>query len=336
MSERPDIIFEWDNFEANSERLIGTPNAKTTIESTAFGTLHKIEADDEFCSGRIELIDHNEELKIVLIDCIWFQDHTFKIKDGDWIRFNFSLSIDIDMHLSSDKAVKIVKPSWRIINYPPDQLVIEQIPANKRSAWVTICCKQDMIEKLTGDNFENLPNLLQDTLSLSDEESFHNFHEFTARLNAITADILKTRLGGALRMAYIKARTIELICHALDHLIYSTDKMQLIKLSSRDEQALAQAHEILLKEYSPAPSISALSRHLGINRNKLFYGFKIKYGCSVSDFIQSQRLEEGKRLLQHTELSITDIAAQVGFNHQSNFATAMKRHFGLTPKQFRD
>jgi len=193
-----------------------------------------------------------------------------------------------------------------------------------------------LIEQISGDAYDNLPNLLQDAFELSDTTSFHEYYDFTSRLNAITADILKTQLKGVMRMVYIESRCLELICHALDFLIYSPTNLPSVKLSSKDASALAEAHNILLSEYAPAPSITELSRRLGINRNKLFYGFKIKYGKSVSDFIQEQRLEEAKRLLQQTDMSITNIAAKVGFGHQSNFSTAIKRHFGLTPKQFRD
>jgi len=328
--------FQWDNFNTIRPALMGSSKAKHSIRHSAYGTFQKLEADDKVCSGRLEFYDFEDNFLVSLIDCVWFEDHQFVIQDGDWIRFNFSLSIDVDMHLSDDQSVKIVRPSWRIINYPPDQTVVETIPANKRSAWITICCKKSRVEELTEQQFENLPSLLREEFPLSDQQSFHNFHDFTSRLNAITADILKTDLRDALRMAYIRARAVELVCLALDHVINSPVNIKGIRLSENDEEALVQAKEILLSDFSSVPSVSELSRQLGINRNKLFYGFKIKYGCSVSEFIQTQRLEEGKRLLQHTNKSISDISHHIGFNHQSNFTTAMKKHFGLTPKQFRD
>jgi len=336
MNTRRKIIFNWENFDTIAPELLSPKATKSLEVQSDFGKISQVESDDEICSGRIEFLNLNRDLKIVIVDSVWFQDHKFHICDGTYVRFNFSLSIDIEMQLSKDKSVKVVTPSWRIINNKPDAEVIERIPKNKRSAWVTICCKKELIEQISGDAYDNLPNLLQDAFELSDTTSFHEYYDFTSRLNAITADILKTQLKGVMRMVYIESRCLELICHALDFLIYSPTNLPSVKLSSKDASALAEAHNILLSEYAPAPSITELSRRLGINRNKLFYGFKIKYGKSVSDFIQEQRLEEAKRLLQQTDMSITNIAAKVGFGHQSNFSTAIKRHFGLTPKQFRD
>ena len=332
----PKAIFTWDNFDDVIPYIMGTPDIECGEHRSVLGRYIEVNSDTDVCTGRVEYFDFAPDFKAVLIDNTWFRDHTFNIKDGDWIRFNFSLSIEVEMQLSNDKSVKVLKPSWRILNNPAELVVIEKIPKNKRSAWVTICCKKEIIETYSGDAYENLPDLLQESLSIEDGDSFHNYHDFTARLNSITADMLKTELTGSLRLAYIKARCVELICHALNHLIHSPISPPSIKLSDSDHLALESAHSILLESYRNAPSISDLSRQLGINRNKLFYGFKMKHGCSVSEFVQNQRLEEGKHLLQQTERSISDIAAAVGFSHQSNFSTAMKNHFGLTPKQFRN
>ncbi|MEN7341752.1 MAG: AraC family transcriptional regulator [Pseudomonadota bacterium] len=328
-------LFSWENFGTVCWDIFGARDPSHTISHSDFGAFHKLEADDQHCSGRLEFYEFTDELLVTIIDCVWFEEHEFLIQDGDWIRFNFSLSIDIDMHLSRDQTVKIVRPSWRIINYPPDKTVVETIPANKRSAWITICCKRALVEQLTGENCDNLPSLLREQVSLSGKENFHHFHDFTSRLNAITADVLKTQLTAAMRMAYIRSRAVELICLALDHLVHSPVNVEAVKLTEKDEQALARARNILLEDLAATPSISDLSLQLGLNRNKLYYGFKRQYGCSVSEFLQSQRLEEGKRLLQHTDMAISDISLQIGYQHQSSFTAAMKKYYGLTPKQFR-
>jgi AraC-like DNA-binding protein len=59
------------------------------------------------------------------------------------------------------------------------------------------------------------------------------------------------------------------------------------------------------------------------------------HATTISEFIQDQRLDEGKRLLCETDLSVSEIADRVGFRHQCNFSTAMKKRFNLTPSQIR-
>ncbi|MEO0674722.1 MAG: AraC family transcriptional regulator, partial [Pseudomonadota bacterium] len=132
------------------------------------------------------------------------------------------------------------------------------------------------------------------------------------------------------------ARCIELLCLAIHHLTQPLDEYQPVRLTTSDRGVIEKARDLLVKDYAQAPSVSQLSKSLGVNKNKLFYGFKMLFGLTISEFIQEQRLNEGKRLLQQSELPISEIANQVGFKHQSNFATAMKKHFGMTPRQFRE
>lgn len=75
---------------------------------------------------------------------------------------------------------------------------------------------------------------------------------------------------------------------------------------------------------------------MGINRNKLYYGFRTQFGMTISEFVKTQRLAEGYRLLTETNLSIADVSSQVGFQYQCNFSTSMKAKYGLTPSQLRN
>ena len=50
-------------------------------------------------------------------------------------------------------------------------------------------------------------------------------------------------------------------------------------------------------------------------------------------YILQRRIEKGKYLLQHSQLSAEGIAASLGFCDRSHFAKYLKRFTGLTPKQ---
>lgn len=61
--------------------------------------------------------------------------------------------------------------------------------------------------------------------------------------------------------------------------------------------------------------------------------FKQKTGVTPHQYILQQRIEKAKYLLQHSELSIADIAVRVGFCDQSHLTRSFKRIVGVTPKQ---
>jgi AraC family transcriptional regulator len=61
--------------------------------------------------------------------------------------------------------------------------------------------------------------------------------------------------------------------------------------------------------------------------------FKNSFGQTPYQYILQRRIEKGKYLLQHSKLSMEEIAAIVGFGDYSHFAKYLKRFTGLTPKQ---
>ena len=58
-------------------------------------------------------------------------------------------------------------------------------------------------------------------------------------------------------------------------------------------------------------------------------------GLPPTKFISALRLEEAKRLLLNTEMSITDICFEVGYNSLSTFTRRFNQSVGLGPREFR-
>jgi len=54
-------------------------------------------------------------------------------------------------------------------------------------------------------------------------------------------------------------------------------------------------------------------------------------GKSPSEFIRLVRLKMGKQLLEKSQLQITEIAYQVGFNSRNHFTMKFKEEFGISP-----
>ena len=58
-------------------------------------------------------------------------------------------------------------------------------------------------------------------------------------------------------------------------------------------------------------------------------------GLPPTKFISAMRLDEAKRLLLNTHLSITDICFEVGYNSLSTFTRRFTQQVGLGPREFR-
>lgn len=72
-----------------------------------------------------------------------------------------------------------------------------------------------------------------------------------------------------------------------------------------------------------------------INKFYLAHLFKTHKNMSVGKYIFNKRINEAKRLLYFTDMSISDVAGASGFNDFSYFCRAFKKACDTTPLQFR-
>ena len=64
--------------------------------------------------------------------------------------------------------------------------------------------------------------------------------------------------------------------------------------------------------------------------------FKKKTGMTPTQYITSLRLKYAEQMLLETELSIKEIAKNVGFSDQLYFSKVFSNHFGMSPTEFRE
>lgn len=82
-------------------------------------------------------------------------------------------------------------------------------------------------------------------------------------------------------------------------------------------------------------SLSHYANMIGVTANHLTQTVKLLTGKTSSQIVKAKQLLEIKRLLVHTNLSVSEIANQLNFEDQSYFTKFFKRETGLTPLQYR-
>jgi AraC-like DNA-binding protein len=110
---------------------------------------------------------------------------------------------------------------------------------------------------------------------------------------------------------------------------------RIIKLTSSDIHAIQKAHDILEKNYNNPPNISALSKMVFLNEQKLKAGFSKHYHMSIGEYTNHIKMNIAANLLSTTDLSIEEISQKVGYNYSANFSKMFKKTYGKTPLRFR-
>jgi AraC-like DNA-binding protein len=106
----------------------------------------------------------------------------------------------------------------------------------------------------------------------------------------------------------------------------------------QQRQLVSRLRELLLKDryYSTADiDIQNIIPLLATNRTYLFEALKAVTGMSPTDFVTVIRLEEAKRLLENSTLTIETIASDCGFNIASTFYRQFKEQYRITPAEYR-
>ena len=97
-----------------------------------------------------------------------------------------------------------------------------------------------------------------------------------------------------------------------------------------------RAIEYMHKSYKQNITLTSIAKHLGLNKCYFCNIFKKETNMTFSQFLNNLRIEKSKVLLKNTELSLLDIAVEVGFNNQSYFTIAFKKlNADKTPLEYR-
>lgn len=98
---------------------------------------------------------------------------------------------------------------------------------------------------------------------------------------------------------------------------------------------LKKAKEYIHDHLEQTIHVQDIADYIGINHSYLQSLFSRYEDCSIVNYINSQRLEKSLFLLKNSQLSVIDIAFQVGYNSRQHFAHTFQKRFGISPKKYR-
>lgn len=91
----------------------------------------------------------------------------------------------------------------------------------------------------------------------------------------------------------------------------------------------------LNKHFAEQITSATVSTELHLNNSYFCRIFKKSFGCTFSEYLTEYRIEQAKLLLNTSDLSISDIALNCGFNGFSYFSKAFRLTVGVSPSEYR-
>lgn len=130
------------------------------------------------------------------------------------------------------------------------------------------------------------------------------------------------------------SRTIRTANKDLKPIIYSKAEQQLKEIQQKDDVVLKLAHVIESLLMNGHATIESAAELLFLSPRSLQRHLRER-STSFSEVLQRVRYKKAEYLLKNTQLPLTEIAAQLGYNELSSFSYAYKNWKGVSPKQIR-
>ena len=196
--------------------------------------------------------------------------------------------------------------------------------AGSESRWVVVC---------GGVRFESfvssmLVSLLPDVVVLRKAEASSIV---ASALEAMQEESLSARAGSATLMARLAD---VVIIHAIRGWLERLDATSGWIAALRDVQigrVLAELHQQPQRLWS----LEAMARIAGLSRSRFSERFNQLVGAAPIQYLTRIRMHRAADHLQSENLSIAELAERFGYDSESAFARAFKRHMGVSPGSVR-
>jgi AraC-like DNA-binding protein len=271
----------------------------------------------------------------VIVGNFAYKNPRAELIPGDgMIQFYFKLSGDLTLGVTRAEAMRLNRPSLLVYSQPKGIDLQEWTAprALERCVAVTLTARYLVEHFLTVG--VDAPAQLQ-ALALGEPDQFKYVQlPLTAEMFELATKLVENPYTDTLRLVYTEAVTLELLCAAVrgfTNLAHAPNE----EYSERDLRCLKAARDLLLTQLSPVPTIRQVARTAGMNETSLKHGFKAVFGETIFDFSVRCRMQYALSLLREQRMPVARVADAVGYAHQTTFATAFRRHFGVRPRDVR-
>lgn len=219
------------------------------------------------------------------------------------------------------------------LSFYADEVVeyIHTVSAEKPLQCLVIATSPKNLQKLPNDEGELFSELLEQLVKPSDHYVEGPRFFMTPEMQHIVDGIFKNTYEGKAKMMFFRSQITALLSHFFWQLSILKDG----GIKSIEREKLFQAKEILSNNLDTPPSLTELSRQIGLNTFKLKKDFKELFGVPVFKYLQNERMTKAHDLIRKKEATVQEAAWHVGYDSLSSFSNAFAKKFGFRPSEIR-
>ena len=157
----------------------------------------------------------------------------------------------------------------------------------------------------------------------------------TPAMRLIINEIRGSNKVGAAKRIFLEAKVLDLLMMQIEQIEQEESRASTYKLSPYEIKRLTEAKSILEENMARPPTISGLSKLVGINQSRLKKGFKDMFGTTLYQYVYQLRMHRARYLLLGEGMSVSEAAHEVGYKNPQHFTAAFKKHYGIVPSELK-
>jgi AraC-like DNA-binding protein len=299
--------------------------------------MFEADSDQAIATGvRFDDVQLQQGLKVAVSRTQLSQDAVSTLHGEDMVKFHVRLSGQRVLAFPGAEAVVLDGAATAVLVHDEGVPKVERLVAGRHELAVTTAMSRARFYEFLAEEEEKVPQALQAMMVRKGARPRLLIASPTSEELAIAEAIVNSRRGGALGRLFVEAKVAELFCLIIERLrAEMSETTAAARVTERDRRQLAQVRDLLEESYVRPPTLHALARQFGLNRNKLCSGFTRLYGKSIFDFCQDLRMDKARQLLAQSMLSVHEVAISAGYASTSAFTAAFHRRFGHVPSEMR-
>tara|TARA_R110002073_G_scaffold128999_3_gene275121 strand:- start:82851 stop:83705 length:855 start_codon:yes stop_codon:yes gene_type:complete len=208
---------------------------------------------------------------------------------------------------------------------------IHSVSALKPLECIVIATAAKTIDHLPNQEGEIFGDLLNQLVNPSDHYVEGPSFIMTPEMQSIVDSLFNIQYEGKTKMMFFRSQITTLLSHFFGQLA----RLKTERINTSEREKLNQARDILLEHIDNPPSLSEISKQIGLNTFTLKKEFKAFFGVPVFKYLQNERLTLAHKLIRTQESTVQEAAWHVGYDSLSSFSNAFEKKFGYRPSQIK-
>ncbi|GAA0721131.1 hypothetical protein GCM10008905_11190 [Clostridium malenominatum] len=251
----------------------------------------------------------------------------------------------IQNYINSGGNDYILKPSRpeKIIS-----MVNKYMDKLKNNELMTTAMRKELIGFIIDQDYSSSKKILNEILDNLQVIYSEEIYEFKLSCKEVVGDII-----GAFDTLNLKADKLK-----LDHIKFFSQVPPLVDYylirrwafkvldavfeiiidnkKTNDDNKLKVALNYIEKNYLKKINLYEVAEYINFSPFYLSKQFKKEIGINFIEYVTKLKMEKAKELLANTNMPIINIALELSYNEQNYFSRVFRKHFKMTPSEYRD